>query len=122
MLRLYINVCVGNFRVVNVIIRKIGSINGRNSNNYGGGDNGKVVINHMNDTPPYRGSIPAKVGFWVGLRMFSYVRNPTKLTNAISKTQLLGPKKGGSRQKYPECGPFCIWRVLAVFSGLKPVE
>ena len=41
-----------------------------------------------------RGSIPSKVGFWVGLRMFLYVRTPTKITNAISKTQLLGQKKG----------------------------
>ena len=45
-----------------------------------------------------RGSIPAKVGFWVGIRMFSYVPTPTKPTNAISKTQLLGPKRGGSCQ------------------------
>ena len=40
-----------------------------------------------------RGSIPAKVGFWVGLRIFSCVPTPTKLTNAISKTQLLGPNE-----------------------------
>ena len=33
-----------------------------------------------------RGSVPAKVAFWVGFRMFSYVRTPTKFTNAISKT------------------------------------
>ena len=59
-----------------------------------------------------RGSTPAKVGFWVGLRMFSYVRTPTKLTNAISKTQLLGKKRGGSRQKYPECGPFFVFGVF----------
>ena len=59
-----------------------------------------------------RGSIPSKVGFWVGLRMFLYVRTPNKLTNAISKTQLLGPKKGGSRQKYPECGPFFVFGVF----------
>ena len=70
-----------------------------------------------------RGSIPAKVGFWVGLRMFSYVRNPTILTNTISKTQLLGPKKGGFSPKTPQMWPFfCIWCVLAVFSGLKPAE
>ena len=70
-----------------------------------------------------RGSIPAKVGFWAGLRMVSYVRTPTKLTNEISKTQLLGPKKGGFSPKIPRMWPFfCIWRVLAVFSGLKPAE
>ena len=70
-----------------------------------------------------RGSIPAKVGFWVGLRIFSYVHNPTKLTNAISKTQLSGPKKGVFLPKIPRMWPFfCIWRVLAVFSGLKPAE
>ena len=62
-----------------------------------------------------RGSIPAKVGFWVGLIMFSYVRTPTKLTNATSKTQLLAPKKGGFSPKIPRMWPFfCIWRVLAV--------
>ena len=61
-----------------------------------------------------RGSIPAKVGFWVGLRMFSYVCTPTKLTNAITKTELLGKKRGGSRQKYSECGPFFVF---GVFSG-----
>ena len=70
-----------------------------------------------------RGSIQAKVGFWVGLIMFSYVHTPTKLTNEISKTQLLGPKKGGVLAKNtPNVALFCIWRVLAVFSGLKPAE
>ena len=48
-----------------------------------------------------RGSIPAKVGFWVGLIMFSYVRTPTKLTNAVSKTQFSGPKKGRFLPKIP---------------------
>ena len=42
------------------------------------------------------------------LRIFSYVPTPTKLTSLISKTQLLGPKKGGSS------GPFLY---LARFSG-----
>ena len=70
-----------------------------------------------------RGSIPAKVGFWVGLRIFSYVPTPTKLTNSISKTQLSGPKKGGFSPKIPrKCPLFCFWRVLAVFSGVKPAE
>ena len=46
-----------------------------------------------------RGSIPDKVGFWVGLRIFSYVPTPTKMTNAISKTQLSGPRKGGGLTK-----------------------
>ena len=73
--------------------------------------------------PSDRGSIPAKVGFWVGLRMFSYVCIPTKVTNAISKTQFLGPKKGGFSPKIPRMWPLsCIWLVLAVFSGLKPAE
>ena len=61
-----------------------------------------------------KGSIPAKVGFWVGLRIFSYVPTPTKLTNAISKTHFSGPKKGCSCQKYPESAPFLF---LACFSG-----
>ena len=70
-----------------------------------------------------RGSIPAKVGFWVGLRTFLYVPSPTKVTNAISKTQFLGPKKGVFLPKIPRMWPFfCIWRVLAVFSGLKRAE
>ena len=70
-----------------------------------------------------RGSIPAKVGFWVGLRNFSYVPTPTKITNAISKTQPFGSKKGGVLAKNtPNVALFCIWRVLAVFSGLKPAE
>ena len=30
-----------------------------------------------------RGSIPAKIGFWVGLRLLSYVPTPTKLTNTM---------------------------------------
>ena len=59
-----------------------------------------------------RGSIPAKVGFWVGLRMFSYVRTPTKLTNAISKTQLLGQKKGGFSPKNPRMWPFFVFGVF----------
>ena len=70
-----------------------------------------------------RGSIPAKVGFLVGLRIFLYVPTPTKLTNAISKTQLLGPKKGVFLPKIPRMWPFfCFLRVLAVFSGFKPAE
>ena len=70
-----------------------------------------------------RGSIPAKVGFWVGLRIFSYVPTPTNLTNAISKTQLSGPTKGVFWPKIPrKCPFFCFWRVLAGFSGLKPAE
>ena len=48
-----------------------------------------------------RGSIPAKVGFWVGLRFFSYLPTPTKLTNAISKMQLSGPKKRVFLPKIP---------------------
>ena len=77
----------------------------------------------MFSLPCDRGSIPAKVGFWVGLRMFLYVRTPTELTNTISKTQFFGPKKGGFSPKIPRMWPFfCIWRVLAVFSGLKPAE
>ena len=56
-----------------------------------------------------RGSIPAKVGFWVGLRIFSYVLTPTKLTNAISKTQLLGPKKGVFLPKIPRMWPFFVF-------------
>ena len=55
--------------------------------------------------------------------MFLYVRIPTELTNAISKTQLLGQKKGGFLPNIPRMWPFfCIWRVLAVFSSLKPAE
>ena len=70
-----------------------------------------------------RGSIPAKVGFWVGLGIFLYVRTPTKLTNTISKTQLTGPKNGGVLAKNtPNVALFCILRVLATFGGLKPAE
>ena len=83
---------------------------------------GKLCPAWLGDTGN-RGSIPAKVGFWVGLRMFSYVHTPTKITNAISKKQLLGKKKGGVLAKNtPNVALFCIWRVLAVFSGLKPAE
>ena len=57
-------------------------------NSYGIENRNDMMRIHNND----RGSIPAKVGFWVGLRIFSYARTPTKLTNEISKTQLLGPK------------------------------
>ena len=54
------------------------------------------------------------------LRIFSYVPTPTKLTNAISKTQLSGPKKGGFSPKIPQmCPLFRFWRV---FSGFKPAE
>ena len=70
-----------------------------------------------------RGSIPAKVEYWEGLRIFSYVPTPTKLTNDISKTQLPGPKKGRFSPKIPQMCPFfCFWRVLAVFSRFKPAE
>ena len=41
--------------------------------------NSKLLISKV------RGSIPAKVGFLVGLRMFSYMRTPTKITNVIPK-------------------------------------
>ena len=84
----------------------------------------RVIVKLKNNVIPLgRGSIPAKVGFWVGLRIFSYVPTPTKLTNATSKTQLSGPKKGVFSPKIPrKCPFFCFWRVLAVFSGLKPAE
>ena len=59
-----------------------------------------------------RGSIPAKVGFWVGLRMFSYICTPTKITNAISKTQILGPKKGRFLPKIPLMWPFFVFGVF----------
>ena len=59
-----------------------------------------------------RGSIPAKVGFWVGLRIFSYVPTATKLTNAISKTQLSGPKKGVFLPKIPRKCPFFVFGVF----------
>ena len=59
-----------------------------------------------------RGSIPAKVGFWVGLRIFLYVPTPTKLTNAISKTQLSGPKKGVFLPKIPRMWPFFVFGVF----------
>ena len=64
-----------------------------------------------------------KLDIGKALIIFSYVPSPTKLTNAISKTQLSGPKKGVFLQKIPRMWPvFCIWRVLAVFSVLKPAE
>ena len=49
-----------------------------------------VTVAFSTDKIFSRGSKPAKVGFWVSLRIFSYVRTPTKLTNSMSKTQLLG--------------------------------
>ena len=61
-------------------------------------------------TPLTRGSIPGKVGFWVCLKIFLYVHTPTKLINAISKTQLSGPKKGVFLPKIPrKCPFFCFW-------------
>ena len=70
---------------------------------YGGGGEGYTIRG------VFRGSIPAKVGFWVGLRIFSYVSTPTKLTNTILKTQLSGPKKGAFLPKIPRMWPFfCI--------------
>ena len=64
-----------------------------------------------------RGAIPAKVGFLVGLRTFSYVPTPSKLTNAISITQFSGPKKGVFLPTIPrKCPFFCYWRVLAVLA------
>ena len=69
--------------------------------------------------PSIRGSIPAKIENWEGLRIFSYVPTPTKLTNAISKTQLSGPKRGRFLPKTPQMCPFFgFWRVLAVLSPL----
>ena len=67
---------------------------------------------HMLTLPVSRGSISAKVGFWVGLRFFSYVPTPTKLTNAISKTQLSDPKKGVFLPNYPESAPFFVFGVF----------
>ena len=87
-----------------------------------------IVILNLHGMPSVsihraRGSIPAKVGFWVGLRIFSYVPTPTKLTNAISKTQLSGTKKRVFSPKTPrKCPLFSFWRFLAVFSGFKPAE
>ena len=70
-----------------------------------------------------RGSIPAKVEYWEGLRIFSYEPTPTKLTNAISKTQLSGPKKGRFLPKIPQMCPFfCFWRVLAFLAVLSPLS
>ena len=84
---------------------------------------GGQEVNRVGHHLLVRGSIPAKVVFWVGLRIFSYVPTPTKLTNAISKTKLSGPKKGVFLPKTPRMWHFfCIWRILAVFSGLKPPE
>ena len=59
-----------------------------------------------------RGSIPAKVGFWVGLRIVSYVPTPTKVTTAISKTQLPGPKKGVFSPKITRKCPFFVFGVF----------
>ena len=59
-----------------------------------------------------RGSIPAKVGFWVGLRIFPYVPTPTKITNAISKMELLGPKKGMFLPKRPLMWSFFVFGLL----------
>ena len=63
-----------------------------------------------------RGSIPAKVGFWVGVRFFSYVPTPTKLTNAISKNATFGSKKGGVLAKNTSIVPlFYFWREHLLF-------
>ena len=59
-----------------------------------------------------RRSIPGKVGFWVGLRIVSYMPTHTKFTNAISKTQLLGPKKGVLTPKIPRKSPFFVFGVF----------
>ena len=57
------------------------------------------------------------------LRILLYVPTPTKLTNAISKTQISGPKKGEFSPKIPQMRPlFRFRRVLAVFGGFKPAE
>ena len=56
------------------------------------------------------------------LRILSYLPTPTKLTNAISKTQLSGPKKGGFSPKPPKCAPFSVFGVfLAVLSPLSEI-
>ena len=73
---------------------------------------GGQEVNRVGHHLLVRGSIPAKVVFWVGLIMFSYVRTPTKLTNVISKTQLLGPKKGGFLSKIPRMWPFFVFGVF----------
>ena len=59
-----------------------------------------------------RGSIPAKVRFWVGLRIFFNVPTPTEVTNAISQTQLSGPKKGAFSPKIPRRCPFFVFGVF----------
>ena len=47
---------------------------------------------------------------------------PLNSLTRFQKRNFWVQKRGCSRQKYPECGPFFIWRVLAVFSSLKPAE
>ena len=63
-------------------------------------------------SPVTRGSIPAKVGLWVGLRIFSYVPTPTKITDEISKTQLASPKKRLFSPKIPRMWPFSVFGVF----------
>ena len=72
----------------------------------------KISLIDLCEKTPVRGFVPAKVGFWVGLRIFSYVPTPTKLTNAISKTQLSGPKKGVFSPKIPRKCPFFVFGVF----------
>ena len=72
---------------------------------------GKRSISRVH-TVKGRGSIPVKVGLWVGLRIFSYVPTSTKLTNAISKTQVSGPKKGVFSLKIPRKCPFFVFGVF----------
>ena len=60
---------------------------------------------HMTST--IEGPYQPKLDIGKVLRIFFYVPTPTKLTNAISKTQLSGPKKGVFSPKPPQmCPPF----------------
>ena len=59
-----------------------------------------------------RGSIPAKVGFWVGLRIFRMCLPPLNLLTQFQKRNFRVQKRGCSRQKYPESAPFFVFGVF----------
>ena len=65
--------------------------------------------------PEVEGPYQPKLDIGKVLRIFSYVPTPTKLTNAISKTQLSGPKKGGFSLKIPKCAPLLLPTLVGIW-------
>ena len=71
--------------------------------------------------PVLGGPYQPKLDIWKVLEFSRMSLPPQNSLTRFQKRNFLVQKREGFRQKYPKCAPF-LWRVLAVFSGFKPVE